>query len=81
MGSGLAFSSIKVNDSLLLFENDKCTRALETGDAFELYWRIQGEPRSKLTIKYVADGVEKTAVETKIPPDKSRHTAFKFITL
>lgn len=80
-GTGLQFSSIKVNDNLLDFRNNKASATLEVGGAFEIYWRIQGAPGSQLTVKYTAAGVEKTAVESKIPTNRSRHTAFKFITL
>jgi hypothetical protein len=80
-GAGLHFSSIKVNDELLTFEDDKAAKSLEVGEPFELYWRIQGNEKSKLTIKYTADGAPTQSVESTIPARRSRHSAFTFILL
>jgi hypothetical protein len=80
-GAGLQFSSIKVNDELLAFENDKAAKSLEIGKPFELYWRIQGNEKSKLTIKYTADGAPTQSVESAIPAGRSRNSAFTFIML
>lgn len=80
-GAGLQFSSIKVNDELLSFENGKAIKSLEVGEPFEIYWRIQGNEKSKLTIKYTADGAPTQSVESEIPARRSRHSAFTFITL
>ena len=80
-GAGLQFSIVKVNDVPLEFVNDKCSRLLPLGEAFEIYWRIQGNAGSKLTVKYSVDGTERTAFESQIPENSSRETAFKFLTL
>ncbi|QXT37298.1 hypothetical protein KV697_08495 [Sphingomonas sanguinis] len=80
-GEGLDFVSIKINDTLLDFDNDQAGKSLKVGTPFEIYWRIQGRPGAKLTIKYTVDGIERIAVETAIPTNRSRFTDFMFLTL
>lgn len=80
-GAGLQFSIIKVNDEMLDFKDEKVAKSLEIGEPFELYWRIQGHEKSKLTIKYTADGAPTQSVESAVPFRRSRHSAFTFITL
>jgi hypothetical protein len=81
--SGLSYSVVKINDEPLEFENDRAAEELEPGEAFEIYWRIQGNPGSNLTVKYKPEGgQEKTAVDkSAIPVGHSRYSDFKFIKL
>lgn len=81
-GGGLKSSSIYINGERLKFENMKAEIMLPAGEEFEIYWRIFGEPRSTLTVKYSVKGVTDTAVDgSRIASNRNRKSDFKFITL
>ena len=81
-GEGLRLCSIRVNDEVLPFVNDRAAKMLPVGEEFELYWRMFGEPGSTLTITYEVDGNEKTAVdESTIPDNQVRFSDFTNIML
>lgn len=78
-GEGIDFVTIKIGDKVREFENDKAAVMLERGKPAEVYWRMQGTPGAKLTIKYTVDGVEETAVDEDQIEPHGRRTAFTFI--
>ncbi len=81
-GAGLKSSHIYINNKILNFQNNLGAVTLPLGEEFEVYWRIEGNPGSTLSIKYKVEEVEKSVVEnSKIPSNRSRKSDFRFILL
>jgi hypothetical protein len=68
--NGLNFSTIKINDVPCPFKNGTQVVSLETGELFEVYWRMEGETGSKLVIEYSAEGGISGKIESVMPGDR-----------
>lgn len=82
-GTGLQASSIYLEGERLIFVNDEAAAQVESDTAFELYWRMVGNPGSTLTIKcVVSPTLTKVCVDkSKIPANRTRKSDFGFIKL